>query len=141
MYYREHFLTTHLLLSKDLMGSIKRKEQRQQELLRLALQMKHSVVIDNTNPTPLERVPLIEIAHSYGAAAIGYYFVATTRQAIARNAQRTPRVPSAAIYSTASRLIPPAYAEGFDTLYYVRIAEHSTQLAPAWQIEEIRHGE
>lgn len=140
-FYRAYFLTTHLLISKDLMFHVKHKDQRQRELLQLALQAQHSVVIDNTNPTPAERIPLIEIAHSSHAQASGYYFVVTTQQVIERNRQRVGKanVPPVAIYSTAARLTPPTYAEGFDRIYYVHIAEDSTADAPQWQIEEVHH--
>ncbi len=141
-FYQTHFLTTHLLISKDLLTHNKNKERRQRELLHLALQAQHSVVIDNTNPTPAERIPLIEIAHSYQAQVIGYYFTTTTRLALQRNAQRAgiASVPPIAIYSTASRLVPPAYAEGFDTLYYVQIADDSTPATLQWQIEKVQNG-
>ncbi|MEO7021921.1 MAG: ATP-binding protein [Ktedonobacteraceae bacterium] len=141
-FYREHFATTHLLISKDLLHANRRPEQRQAELIQMALQAQHSIVIDNTNPTPLVRAPLIEQARAYHASIIGYYFTATVQQAMARNQQRNgkARVPAVAIYSTATRMIPPTYAEGFDRLYYVRIAENSTLMAPAWQIEEIFRG-
>ncbi len=140
-FYREHFSATHLLISKDLLPS-KQKEVRQAELLHLALRADHSVVIDNTNPTPLERVPLIEIAHGYHASVVGYYFAASVKQALARNQQREgqARVPPVAIYSTSARFVPPAYAEGFDALYYVQIAKDSILPVPAWTIEEIPHG-
>ncbi|HEX7737357.1 MAG TPA: ATP-binding protein [Ktedonobacteraceae bacterium] len=142
-FYREHFLSTHVLISKDLMPNTARPARRQAELLHLALQAQHSVVIDNTNPTLAERVPLIEIAHNYQARVTGYYFVASAQQALERNRQRTGKanIPAVAIYSTAAKLIPPTYAEGFDTLYYVHIAENSAATAPAWRIEEIAHEE
>jgi predicted kinase len=142
-FYREQFLATHLLISKDLLRNTARPARRQAELLHLALQACHSVVIDNTNPTPAERVPLIEIAHSYQTRAIGYYFVTSIQQAIQRNQQREgkARVPSVAIYSTATRLKPPDYAEGFDRIYSVQSAIDSTLTAPTWRIEEIHHYE
>lgn len=138
-YYQEHFALTHLLISKDLMHNIKQKERRQRELLHLALQAGHSVVIDNTNPTSTERVPLIEIAHEYGAMVSGYYFATTTQQALMRNQQRegAARIPPVAMYSTAARMVPPTYAEGFDKIYYVQIAEHSTLTKPIWIVKEI----
>lgn len=142
-FYREYFLTTHVLISKDLMPNTARPARRQAELLHLALQARHSIVIDNTNPTPAERVPLIEIAHSYQARVTSYYFVTTTQQALERNQQRAGKasVPAVAIYSTAAKLTPPTYAEGFDTIYYVHIAENSAATAPMWRIEEIAHDE
>jgi hypothetical protein len=42
-----------------------------------------------------------------------------------------------AIFITAHKLEPPTYAEGFDTLYYVRIGKDSTRENPAWEIEKI----
>ncbi len=74
--------------------------------------------------------------------ANGYYFVTTPQQALSRNQQREGRacVPPVAIYSTAARLVAPTYAEGFDRLYYVYIAEDSSNLAPQWRIEEVQRG-
>lgn len=141
-FYRERFSTTHLLISKDLLRNNPRPERRQAELLHLALQARHAVVIDNTNPAPAIRAPLIEIARSYHASVIGYYFTAAVKQALERNQQREgkARVPPVAIYSTAAKLVPPAYTEGFNRLYYVRIAEDSTRDAPMWEIEEMKNG-
>jgi predicted kinase len=141
-FYREHFLTTHVLISKDLLRNNSRPARRQNELLHLALQTHHSVVIDNTNPTPAERLPLIEIAHNYNASVSAYYFVTTPQQALQRNRQREGRanVPAVAIYSTMARLIAPTYAEGFDAIYYVYIAEDSSNFAFKWRIEEVQRG-
>jgi hypothetical protein len=46
-------------------------------------------------------------------------------------------VPEKAIFITAHKLEPPSYAEGFDTLYYVRIEKDSTSENPVWEIEKI----
>ncbi|MGH2482783.1 MAG: AAA family ATPase [Ktedonobacteraceae bacterium] len=141
-FYREHFSTTHLLISKDLLRANSRPERRQAELMQLALQARHSIIIDNTNPTPAIRAPLIELARAHQASITGYYFTASVKQALARNSQREgrARVPPVAIYSAAAKLVPPAYSEGFDRVYYVYIAENSTLTAPAWEIEEIARG-
>jgi hypothetical protein len=34
--------------------------------------------------------------------------------------------------TTAAHLVPPAYAEGFDAIYYVRLAEDSTCATLRW---------
>lgn len=140
-FFSTHFAQNYLLISKDLMRGVRRPAQKQSELLHLALAAQHSVIIDNTNPSPDERVPLITIAREYHASVICYYFVTPVSMAIKRNAQREgkARVPAVAIYSTAARLVPPAYAEGFDKIYYVRITEHSTSEKPEWEIEEMPH--
>ena len=53
--------------------------------------------------------------------------------------QRTGKaqVPDKAIFITAHKFTPPSYEEGFDRLYYVRIAENSTVEKPEWEIKGI----
>ena len=130
-FYRTCFASTHELISKDLIRSskAKNKEQRQLERVEAALQENRSVVVDNTNPAPLDRQSLLALGHQYGANVIGYYFEPDTKSSRQRNQQRTgkERIPDAAIYITASKLIPPDYSEGFDRLYAVRIPPESMQ--------------
>ena len=123
--YRDRYAGTHLHISKDLWPNATKREARQQRLLDEALAAGQSVVIDNTNPTIAERGPLITIARLYRATVIGYFFDATTRAAVARNANRSGRekVPNVAIFTVAKRLEPPTLAEGFDYLFRVSIAE------------------
>jgi len=91
--------------------------------MRQALSQGLSVVIDNTNPAPADRGPVIAIARQYGARVIGYYFTATTREAIGRNRGREgkARVPEVAIFARAKRMAKPLLEEGFDELYAVAI--------------------
>src|SRR5262245_35030963 len=92
--------------------------------MRAALSRDESVVIDNTNPSPADRLPTIALAHEYGARVVGYYFTATTREAVGRNRGREgkARVPDVAIFTKAKRMTTPAVDEGFDELYSVSIA-------------------
>jgi predicted kinase len=138
-FFREHFAETHLLISKDLLRNNAHREKRQQELLHLALQAGHAVVIDNTNPTPETRAPLITIASNYAASVYAYYFITSVKDALERNQQRSglARVPPVALYSTAARLEPPTYAEGFEKIYHLRIAEQSTKEHPIWEQKEL----
>ena len=59
---------------------------------------------------------------------IGYFFDVTTRQAIARNAERRDRkkVPNVAIFTVAKRLVPPTPGEGFDELFRVTLTPDRT---------------
>lgn len=112
-------------VSKDRMPrSARHKEARQRRMIAEALAAGRSVVVDNTNPSPAVRAPLIELGRQYGALVTGYYFVPDVRGSLARNATRagSERVPPVAIYATAKRLTAPTYAEGYDALYAVRIA-------------------
>jgi predicted kinase len=122
-FYQRRFAGTHQHISKDLWPNVANKDRRQAELMRQALSAGLSVVIDNTNPSLADRASLIAIAREYGARVLGYYFTATTREAVGRNRGRDgkARVPDVAIFARAKRLVRPALAEGFDELYAVAI--------------------
>ena len=128
--FRERFATSHRHISKDLWPNSTARDARQRKLLEEALASGESVVIDNTNPTVAERARLIQIALEHRARVTGYFFDVTTRVAVARNAERTGRakVPKVAIFTAAKRLVPPAYAEGYDALFRVTIAEDRSLL-------------
>jgi predicted kinase len=122
-FYQRRFAATHQHISKDLWPKTSNKDRRQAELMRLALSQGQSVVIDNTNPALADRAPVIALARQFGARVIGYYFTATTREAIGRNRGREgqARVPDVAIFTRAKRMAKPRLEEGFDELYAVSI--------------------
>ena len=115
-YYHNHFAATHVHVSKDLMKNARDREARQRELIGKALSEGRSVVVDNTNPTPALRAPLIEIGRRHGARVVAYYFETTVKEAVARNRLREgkARVPDVALFVAARKMVPPAMAEGFD---------------------------
>ena len=122
-FYQSFFAASHAHISKDLWPNARERDQRQQRLLAEHLGAGRPVVVDNTNPTAKERAALIAAAQAHGARVVGYFFDITTRQAVARNAERTGRakVPNVAIFTVAKRLEPPAIAEGFDQLFRVAL--------------------
>jgi predicted kinase len=122
-FYQRRLATTHQHISKDLWPNTANKDRRQAEELRRGLAQGQSVVIDNTNPAPVDRAPVIAAAREYGARVIAYYFTATTREAVGRNRGREgkARVPDVAIFARAKKMVPPTAAEGFDELYSVTI--------------------
>ena len=126
-FYRERFAETHEHVSKDLFRHNKNRNRRQIQLVDEALRSGRSVVVDNTNPTPKDRAPLIQLAREHGVRAIAYFFESTTRASRERNARRSgrARVPDVAIYATAKKLVPPSRDEGFDEVYGVRVLEGS----------------
>jgi len=109
-------------------------------LLQQALAQGQSVVVDNTNPTATDREPLIQIGHSFGATVTGYYFESNVSDCLQRNSLRVgiARVPDIALYATIKKLERPAYGEGFDHLYYVRIAPSNGFEVSEWAAED-RH--
>ncbi len=122
-FFRERFAATHAHVSKDLFRNNRNRNRRQAQLIEAALGKGVSVVVDNTNPTVEDRMSLIRLGRRFGAKVVGYYFDSTVRQSIGRNRQRTgaDQVPDVAVYATAKKLERPAYREGFDELFSVRI--------------------
>ena len=127
-FFRTHFVSTHDLVSKDLIGNNRHPARRQCQLIEEALQAGHSVVVDNTNPTVANRAELIQSGRLYNAEIVGYYFETSVSQALARNRQRTgkDRVPDIAIFATIKKLTRPTYKEGFDKLFYVSANDDGT---------------
>lgn len=132
-FYRRRFAATHAHVSRDVLGRGRDPKGRQRALVTEALGAGRSVVVDNTNARAAERAELIALGRGAGARVVGYHVESTPREAIARNRQRegSARVPPAAIHAIAKRLEPPRYAEGFDALYRVRIADADFEVAPA----------
>ena len=115
-YYRAHLAATHVHVSKDLMPNARNRDAKQAELIAQALAAGRSVVVDNTNPTPVVRAPLIALGKALGARVVAYFFETPVKEAAARNRLREgkARVPDVALFVTAKKLVPPSIAEGFD---------------------------
>jgi predicted kinase len=120
-YYFAHLAPTHAHVSKDLMPSARRRDDRQAQMVEKTLAAGQSVVIDNTNPSRAVRAPLIALGRRYGARIIAYYFECGVRTALVRNRQREGRgrVPDVAIFVTQKKLQPPALDEGFDEVHVI----------------------
>jgi predicted kinase len=132
-FFRQKFAQTHAHISKDLMPR-KGKEQRQQQLIEAALQTDKSLVVDNTNPSKLDRAAIIQQGKKYQATIIGYYFSSVIDECMQRNLQREGKalVPDVGFYSTVKKLEQPDEAEGFDRLFYVRIGEDNDFIICPW---------
>jgi predicted kinase len=125
-FYERRFALTHRHVSKDHWPNAPRKGERQARLIREAFAEGASVVIDNTNPRIEDRAAAIAIAREFAARTIGYYFDASTREAVGRNRGREGRgrVPDVAIFTTAKQMVVPRPDEGFDELFRVSIREN-----------------
>jgi predicted kinase len=124
-FYRERFAATHVHISKDAWPNARNKEERQRRLIDEHLRAGRSVVVDNTNPTPMERQPLVAIGRAIGAHIASYSFVVTVDEALRRNSGREgrARIEDVGIYSVAKRLVSPGVNEGFDQRFEVRLTE------------------
>jgi predicted kinase len=136
-FFRNRLAATHKHISKDNFRNAPRRDQRQQRLLREALERGQSVVVDNTNICRATRAPLIEIAHSHAAVVIGYFFQSDLAACLERNGEREgkARVPDVAIYSMAARLELPTREEGFDQLFFIRLLGDGEFEISQWQLE------
>ena len=122
-FFREKFAGGYEHVSKDLFRHNRNKNRRQEALIRSALSEGRSAVVDNTNPTPEDRAPLIGLGREYGAGIICFFFDAGVRDCLRRNAGREgrARVPDVAIFASAKRLVPPSWEEGFDEIHRARL--------------------
>ena len=127
-FYQQRFSTTHRHISKDHWPTASNKDARQAALITDALSHGIPIVIDNTNPSIRERAAVITLARAHAAHVVGYYFTATTREAVGRNRGREgkQRVPDVAIFTKAKQMVPPTRGEGFDALYDVSIRPDGT---------------
>ena len=96
-----------------------------------------SFVVDNTNPTKMDRARYISRAKENGYRVIGYYFQSSISACKERNSRRTGKalLPVSALAATYSILELPDWSEGFDELYYVRIEGDGFMTEP-WKTEE-----
>ena len=117
-YYHANLAATHVHVSKDLMKNTRDRNAKQQQMIEAALRAGRSVAVDNTNPTPAVRAPLIEQGRRLGARVVACYFETTVKDAVARNRLREgkARVPDVVIYVAARKLVAPSIAEGFDEI-------------------------
>ena len=69
--------------------------------------------VDATNLTPEERRPYVEICQEFGCEVEALFFDVPLEVCRARNAERKRVVPEEALEKMASKLVPPAVAEGF----------------------------
>jgi len=113
---REHLAATHTVVSKDDWPNARRREARQRRVVAALLAEGRSVVVDNTDPTPEDRAPLVAAARAAGVAVRAVWLDTPLPVCAARNDARQgrARVPPAGLYGTAARFVPPSTAEGFD---------------------------
>src|SRR3712207_8250597 len=74
------------------------------------------MVVDNTNPAPEDRAPLVAGARAAGVGVRAVWLDTPVPVCAARNDAREgrARVPPAGLYGTAARVVAPPTAEGFD---------------------------
>ncbi|QKG56446.1 hypothetical protein GKZ68_07250 [Hymenobacter sp. BRD128] len=132
-FYQQRFFHSHVRLSLDLL----RTRHREQRLLQVCLETQMRCVVDNTNPTRAGRASYIAPARAAGFEVVGYFFQSIAAEALVRNQQRPGerQIPDKGIRATRNRLELPTRAEGFDTLYFVRVQGNQEFAITDWQDE------
>ena len=132
-----HLAGTHVVVSKDHWPNARRREARQQRLVDQLLADRERVVVDNTNPAPGDRAPLIAAARRAGVPVRAVWLDTPPAVAAARNAARegAARVPEVGLAATRARFAPPTLAEGFARVAVMRKDVRS--VAPVPQAPEV----
>lgn len=125
-FYKEHFFKTHMRINLDMLNT----RNRENIYLQASIETMQRFVVDNTNPTIVERKKYIVACKNKGFKIIGYYFEPNLVESIKRNEKRTGNeyIPEIGIKSVMSKLEAPSYEEGFDELYSVTSSEGSFQI-------------
>jgi predicted kinase len=113
----------YALVSKDQFPrGARNKQRRQMRRVEEHLVAGRPVAVDNTNPSPQEWGPLVELAHTHGATVTAYWFPPDVTGSLRRNAAREgrDRVPDVGVLATLKRLREPSTADGFDDVREVR---------------------
>jgi predicted kinase len=112
----QHLAATHVVVSKDHWPNARRREGRQQRVVTELLADGRSVVVDNTDPAPEDRAPLIVAARAAGVLVRAVFLDTPVEVCLARNDARSGRVrvPLVGVLATVGRLVPPSVDEGFD---------------------------
>lgn len=114
-YARRH-LADHLLVSKDLLRNNSKPQRRQLQLIEQALRSGQSVVVDNTNPHPEDRAPLVELARRYQVPVRAVFLATPEAECRRRNELRAEPVPEVGLRVVRKRLVAPSLEEGLDAV-------------------------
>ena len=123
---QRHLAATHTVVSKDHWPRARRREARQQRVVAELLAAGRSVVVDNTNPSPEERAPLVAAARAAGVPVRAVWVDTPLEQCLARVEARNDaregraRVPLVGVLAARSRFRAPTEDEGFDRVDVVR---------------------
>ena len=120
-FYMQRFFETHVRISMDLLHT----RNRERIFIQACLSTQQRFVVDNTNPTRMERTVYINAARESRFRIIGYFFEPDPRLSWERNEERTGKrkIPPAGLFGTLKRLERPIKDEGFDELYRVHAQE------------------
>jgi len=132
-FFRERFSRTHVRISLDLMKT----RHREKRFLEVCIETGQRFAIDNTNPSAAERAQYILAAKAAGYWVACYFFESRIEDCKRRNAARPTeeQIPVVGLLGTRSRLEIPKRSEGFDEMWFVRIADGRGFAVAEWNDE------
>jgi predicted kinase len=83
-FYKDNFFKTHIRINLDMLKT----RNREDILLEACVKAKQPFVVDNTNPTDMDRKKYIDIAKAADFKVVGYYFQSNINEAVLRNENR-----------------------------------------------------
>jgi len=120
-YYHHRFAKTHFRINLDELKT----RHKEWTLYAATLHKNLPVVIDNTNPTRLDRAKYIDQAKACGYRIVGFQFDIPIAVALTRSANRTSQkvVPPGEIHITSRKMQPLIASEGFNEMFVVSIGD------------------
>ena len=115
-------------VSLDALGT----RAREKTAFDAALAARRSVAVDNTNVTKALRVRYLVPAKAAGYRTVGLFFQSVLADCLARNETREgkAKVKRLAVLGMSAQLELPSPDEGFDRLFFVRIADGLFEIEP-----------
>lgn len=118
-FFKARFVDTHVRINRDMLGTA----HRQRALVEACCAARIPFVLDNTNVAVADRAEVMSQARAARFTVIGYFFESRIQACLERNAARPNPVPEVGVRGRRNALELPRRAEGFDELWYVKIAE------------------
>lgn len=124
------FCKTHLTKYKHISLDELKTRNKEKNAILSCIEKHEDFVIDNTNPSMVDRQKYFDMVKNNDYKIIGYYMRSVIAECIPRNEKRTgkAKIPNTAIASTSKKIELPSYDEGFDELYYVEIKENGFKI-------------
>ena len=115
-------------VSLDALGT----RAREKAAFDAALAARRSVCVDNTNVTKALRAKYLAPAKAAGYRTVGLFFQSVLADCLARNETRegAAKLKRLALLGMSAQLELPSKNEGFDNLFFVRIADRHFEIEP-----------
>lgn len=125
-FFRERFFYSHALISLDLLKT----RNREGEFLDVCIRTQMKLVVDNTNPTRIDRHRYVALLSAYRYHIECYHFCASVESCLQRNRSRdnAARIPNKGILSIAKKFEPPVLSEGFSRIWRVELVDQGFQV-------------